>query len=647
MAIPVINIGSKLDGKGFKQAETATEKLGKNAKKLAGALGLAFGTAQVIAFAKASMKAFAEDEKAAVRLTKAVENLGLGFEDARIKSFISDLEATAGVSDDVLRPAFQSLLQTTGSVTKSQELLKLALDVSAGSGIDAAEVSKDLGLAYLGQTKGLAKYNTGLTKAELNTKNFADIQTVLNEQFAGQNAARLDTYAGKMEMLGVAAGNAKEIIGKGIIDALSMLGEDTSVSKLADDMTRAAESTANVIRGIGVLADKLKVIPGFDSKDWEYVYNISYFKFLNDLGKAEALKPKPFSIPMTISGSTDAEVKAAEARKKAEQEARKRALELLKIKNKQLESERKALATKRLANAIDKANLLLNKGEGIFDLEKIQIGAALTNQADQLGKVTNQSQLLAIANDVARLNVKKSMLALEDAIAAKDEAAIIAATAKLNEDIKILNALSGQNTKLTDIKSILDSLKPKDLINLTNLDAALAKITEMLRLLAQANAAATAKVPTSASLGSGIPANDYIAPIPMSVGLNASTAALIEASEAIQARADAFSMLLDLQTEADTAALAASSIGAAALNTFNIEDVARSSLLQGLAGGAGVSGAMSGSRYAAQAANAYNITINAGLGSDPEAIARGLEDVLNQSSYRGTSVNRGSGNYVL
>jgi len=646
MAIPVINIGSKLDGKGFKQAETATEKLGKNAKKLAGALGLAFGTAQVIAFAKASMKAFAEDEKAAVRLTKAVENLGLGFEDARIKSFISDLEATAGVSDDVLRPAFQSLLQTTGSVTKSQELLKLALDVSAGSGIDAAEVSKDLGLAYLGQTKGLAKYNTGLTKAELNTKNFADIQTVLNEQFAGQNAARLDTYAGKMEMLGVAAGNAKEIIGKGIIDALSMLGEDTSVSKLADDMTRAAESTANVIRGIGVLADKLKVIPGFDSKDWEYVYNISYFKFLNDLGKAEALKPKPFSIPMTISGSTDAEVKAAEARKKAEQEARKRALELLKIKNKQLESERKALATKRLANAIDKANLLLNKGEGIFDLEKIQIGAALTNQADQLGKITNQIQLLAIANDVARLNVKKSMLALEDAIAAKDEAAIIAATAKLNEDLKILNALSGQNTKLTDIKSILDSLKPKDLINLDNLNAALAKIEEMLRLLAQANAAAKAPIPTSASLGSGIPAGDYIAPIPMSVGLSASTAALIEASEAIQARADAFSMLLDMQTEADTAALAASSIGAAALNTFNIEDVARSSLLQGLAGGAGVSGAMSGSRYAAQAANSYNITINAGLGSDPEAIARGLEDVLNQSSYRGTSVNRGSGVYI-
>jgi hypothetical protein len=40
------------------------------------------------------------------------------------------------------------------------------------------------------------------------------------------------------------------------------------------------------------------------------------------------------------------------------------------------------------------------------------------------------------------------------------------------------------------------------------------------------------------------------------------------------------------------------------------------------------------------------VTINAGVG-DPEAIARAVEDVLNQSTYRGTSVNRGAGNYIL
>ena len=41
-----------------------------------------------------------------------------------------------------------------------------------------------------------------------------------------------------------------------------------------------------------------------------------------------------------------------------------------------------------------------------------------------------------------------------------------------------------------------------------------------------------------------------------------------------------------------------------------------------------------------------NVTVNAGVG-DPEAIARVIEDTLNQSTYRGTSTNRGSGVYAV
>jgi hypothetical protein len=73
--------------------------------------------------------------------------------------------------------------------------------------------------------------------------------------------------------------------------------------------------------------------------------------------------------------------------------------------------------------------------------------------------------------------------------------------------------------------------------------------------------------------------------------------------------------------------------------------VAQQSLNQGLSSGLGLSAALSGARYAAQAAAQYNITVNAGVG-DPEAIARTLEDVLNQSSHRGTSTNRGTGVYI-
>jgi hypothetical protein len=145
-----------------------------------------------------------------------------------------------------------------------------------------------------------------------------------------------------------------------------------------------------------------------------------------------------------------------------------------------------------------------------------------------------------------------------------------------------------------------------------------------VRLLREINLASKGSIPTSASLGSGIPAGDYIAPISTVGG---SIEAILEYADAAAARANAFADLLDMENASAASQMA---------STIDLESIARSSLLQGLAGGAGVSGAVSGSRYAAQAANAYNITIQAGIG-DPEAIARAVEDVIRQSYQRGTS----------
>jgi hypothetical protein len=331
-------------------------------------------------------------------------------------------------------------------------------------------------------------------------------------------------------------------------------------------------------------------------------------------------KPKPFTTPMTISGQVQLKLEK----------------EIAKLIKQQSDNQAKILKDKKLQAAIDKANLALGKGSDVFDMDKIQIAAALTNQAEQLGKATSSAQIMQIANDTARLNVKRSILALEDAIAAKDEAAIIAATAKLNADLKVLGTLTGQKVTLTNIESILAGLKPKDLINQANLDEAMRKIQEMLRLLALVNAQVKVPIPKSSTLGSGIPSGDYIAPIPMEVGTSASIAALIEASEAIQGRADAFAYLLDLQTKADTEALMSSSLALGTVaQLFSTQDVARSSLLAGLSGGAGVAGAVSGSRYAAQAANYYNITVQTGIG-DPNAIAETIQQYIVDATDRGT-----------
>ena len=596
-----IDIAAQFVGKkAFKEAETSTDKLTKNVKGLAKGLLAVYSAQKILSYAKASVKAFAEDDKAAKALGTTLKNLGLAYGSniGTVNGFISRLEMQTGVLDDELRPAMDRLLRATGDVTKSQELLGLALDIAAGTGKSVTQVSQSLQKAYLGQTQALGRLGVGLTRAELSTSTFEQIQERLSVLFAGQASAAADTYAGSLAKLTVASNNAKETIGQGLVDALMTITNSNTTDEFIAKIDKAAQSIANFVRETGEFIKITKSI--FDFK------NLSFFAPSGGLfGDGKGFG----NISMTVS-SQDTQ--------RADAIARKNATAITKLTKEQAAAQAKILKDKRLGAAIDKANLALNKGSEVFDMDKIQIAAALTSQAQQLGNATSAAQVLQIANDTARLNVKRSILALEEAIASKDEAAIIAATAKLNADLKVLGTLGMQNVKLQDIKSILESLKPKDLINIANLENA-------LRLLREINLASTGstKIPTSASLGSGIPAGDYIAPISTVGG---SIEAILEYADAAAARANAFADLLDMENASASSQMA---------STLDLESIARSSLLQGLAGGAGVSGAVSGSRYAAQAANAYNITIQTGIG-DPNAIAEAIDNVLREARDRGT-----------
>jgi len=467
MASVFIDIAAEFTGKkAFKQAETSTEKLTKNVKQLAKTFGLAFGTAQVIAYGKASIKAAAADQKAQQQLALALKNVGLGRDAAASEEYIQRLQTEFGIVDDLLRPAYQALAVATGDTEESQRLLNLSLDISASTGRDLSAVTAALSRAYLGNNTALSRLGVGISKADLKAKSFEEITSQLQSTFAGSATAAANTFQGSIDKLAVASANASEIIGTGLIDALTKLGEDTSVADLAANMEKTALYIADVIRGVGVLAGKLKDLPIIGNIDIGMIPIVgSYLTLLREAGKQAPIQ----------KASDNAHLKSLQNQFTVTKKTT--------VQNKALTKETAAqLKNKRLEQAINKANLALNKGEEVFDLDKIQIAAALTSQAEQLGKATSSAQVMQIANDTARLNVKKSILVLEDAIAAKDEQAIIAATNKLNADLKVLGALSGQNLKLQDIKSILDSLKPVDLINLTNLDAAIAKMMELLRL---------------------------------------------------------------------------------------------------------------------------------------------------------------------
>jgi hypothetical protein len=471
MANVMIDIAAEFTGnKAFKQADTATDKLSKNVKKLAATFGLTFGATAVLAYSKAAVKAAAADQKAQQQLALALKNVGLGRDAATSEAYIQRLQSEFGIVDDLLRPSYQTLAIATRDSAEAQRLMNIALDVSAANSLDLGSVTKALSRAYLGNNTALSRLQVGISKADLKSKSFKEITDQLSATFAGSATAAANSYQGSMDKLAVATENFKESIGVGLIEALNILNGEQGLAKTTSEIDKLGIKLQNATIGAAYFVDELKNIPvigGFLSSILSKTVGdpLGIVTLINAFEKFKQ-EPRPFSTGMSISGQVQI----------------KQEKQIAKLTAEQAKNQAKITKDKKLQAAIDKANLALNKGSDVFDMDKIQIAAALTNQAEQLGKATSASQALQIANDTARLNVKRSILALEDAIASKDEASIVAATNKLNADLKVLGALTGQSIKLSDIKSILESLKPADLINLANLDAAIAKMMELIRL---------------------------------------------------------------------------------------------------------------------------------------------------------------------
>jgi hypothetical protein len=169
-----IDLAAEFTGKkAFDTAGKATSSLEKGANKLAKAFLGAFAARKLIQFGKAAAMAAAQDSKATAILAQNLSNVGLAYAQVPVEAFIKQMQQQTGIVDDELRPAFSKLAQATMSVTKSQELMGLAFDVSSGSGVDFNTVVNTLSQAYLGNTKGLKKLNLQMTAAELKTATFA------------------------------------------------------------------------------------------------------------------------------------------------------------------------------------------------------------------------------------------------------------------------------------------------------------------------------------------------------------------------------------------------------------------------------------------------------------------------------------------
>ena len=228
-------LAADIDGlqKGLKSADKEVQTFGGKVNEFGKKAALAFAAAAAAAAAYAGklaidgVKAAIEDEAAQLRLASALRS-ATGATDAQIKAtedYISKTALAVGIADDELRPAFQRLATATGDVTKSQDLLNLAVDISKGTGKDLGAVVEALSKAYGGQDTQLARLGIGITAAQAKQLDFRAETERLSDLYGGAASRNAETFQGRIDRLKVGFDEAKEAVGQALLPVIERLIE--------------------------------------------------------------------------------------------------------------------------------------------------------------------------------------------------------------------------------------------------------------------------------------------------------------------------------------------------------------------------------------------------------------------------------------
>jgi phage-related protein len=212
--------------------------------------GLAFAAAGAAAAVYAGkllvdgVKSAIEDEAAQAKLAGTLERVAGATKEtvAGVENYITKTSLAVGITDDQLRPAFDRLVRSTGDVSKAQQALDLALNISAATGKSLETVTAAVGKALDGNATSLGKVAGGFEASELKGKSFSELLPILTERFGGAAQEQAETFAGKMDRLGIAFSEAKETVGSFVLDAITPL-----VTNFVDNVIPAISTVATDI----------------------------------------------------------------------------------------------------------------------------------------------------------------------------------------------------------------------------------------------------------------------------------------------------------------------------------------------------------------------------------------------------------------
>jgi hypothetical protein len=531
----IVRIIGELKDAGFIKAEKRSSALEKKFDKLGKTAKRTFLAIAGIGALKKSITAFAAEDKAVRQLTVSLNNLGLAYNVPALEAFIKQTELATGVSGEQLRPAIRDLVATTLDAEQATQLLNTALDLAAGTGASLDATVNALTRAFNGNFASLGKIQTRYTSAELEAMGFAEAIATLNGEFKGTSAAAADSYQGKIDRLGTALDDAAKIIGEDVLQALE---------KLADgDFDKVLSGIANAANFLG---------SAFNSLAFSLAYTREFLGtgFRIDAGeqaKLDAIKNQFFPTP----GFGGTRTNPALLRDYAKQ---------LELQKKIVKERDKAV---KLSEKDKKNQAALARAKAVFDLEKIQIEAALQ------GKITEEER--------TRLLLMKAILE-EDADKAEKLSArletIQKQTLELAESLTTLEA-NDPFAKWGDyfdaakknIKDLFDTLAKQQMaLNELMTGIATSRATANANVIAAKTDKATAFKEAAEASGvfAGLSSADAAAAVVAAAEAVAAAttpeekAAAQEAVDAANAYVDATSLLTESLAAADLAAALAS-----------------------------------------------------------------------------------------
>jgi hypothetical protein len=200
-----------------KEVETTADKIADFGKKAA--LAFAAAGAAVGAFAISSVKAAAEDEKSRKSLEQTIRASTKATDDQikAIDTYISKQSIATATTDDILRPAFARLIRSTNDVTKAQELLSVAQEISTATGKPLEVVANALGKSFDGQNTALGKLGLGIDAATLKTGSHEQIMQQLKSTYNGFIDNEATNAEFKFRQLTIALDETKEKIGTALL----------------------------------------------------------------------------------------------------------------------------------------------------------------------------------------------------------------------------------------------------------------------------------------------------------------------------------------------------------------------------------------------------------------------------------------------